>query len=74
MPVILAALGPLFGKLLDWLPTIGAYFKGRSDGAAAVTDAAQIQVAEIIAAERKAAASAPHTVGEVMSVLNKGEF
>lgn len=74
MSVILNLIGPLFGKLLDWLPSIAAYFAGRSAGKAAVVAEAQAEVATIKAAQDKARAEAPHTVPAVVDELNKGEF
>ena len=67
-------LGPLFGKLLDWFPSIAAYFAGRSAGKAAMVAEAQQEVNETRAAEDNARAEAPSTVPGVIEDLTKGIY
>ena len=58
---VIEFLKPLFGKLLEWLPFLAAYGKGRIDGAAAVATANTAKAIEIVVAQQKASAEAPKT-------------
>ena len=74
MSTLLSLIPTIFGKLLDWLPSIAAYFTGRAAGKAAVVREAQAEVARVQAAEARAAAEAPRTVDGVADSLRKGAF